>query len=73
VSRTDPTTRHRRETCGDVEPIRSQDRVIVRHGTSLYANLPELAVDVLGFEAEDDLVVETYDDRVVIKPKHEQQ
>jgi len=73
VSRTDPATRHRRETCGEVEPIRSQDRVTVRNGTSLYANLPELAVDVLGLEAEDDLVVETYDDRVVIKPKNEQQ
>jgi hypothetical protein len=71
VSRTDPATRHRRETRGEVEPIRSQDRVIVRHDVSLYANLPELAVDVLGLEQGDNLVVETYDDRVVIKPKDE--
>jgi hypothetical protein len=49
------------------EPIRTFERSATQYRTSLYANLPVLAREQLGIEAKDQLDVEVYRDKVVIR------
>jgi hypothetical protein len=49
--------------------MRTFERKAYDRNGSLYANLPGLAVDKLGLAPSDDLVVNVYEDRVVVEPK----
>lgn len=49
------------------EPEQSYGRTAYSRGNSLYANLPERAVENMGIEAGDDLEVHVYRDRVVVE------
>jgi hypothetical protein len=67
-SRVPETVKTRREAVSaqSNEPIRTFERSVVQHHTSLYANLPHLAREQLEVEAGDEITVEVFDDRVVI-------
>jgi seryl-tRNA synthetase len=63
------TVAERRRTTDDVEPIDTADRSVQTTGDSLYINIPNIGRKILKVSADDDLWVEVYDDRLVVRPK----
>lgn len=49
------------------EPIRTFDRTAIYNNRALYANLPDLASNQLDIGKGDDLSVEVFTDKVVIR------
>lgn len=60
---------HRRDEKAPDEPIKTSVRSVADYGTgnSLYVNIPEIAVDIFGIQKQQNLEVETYQDRLVIQ------
>lgn len=67
-SRTPPEIMARRESVSShTQPLRTFSRTAVQHNRAIYANLPVLAREQLGVDGGDDLEVDVYRDRVVIR------
>jgi hypothetical protein len=67
-SRLPPEITARRKTVSThSQPLRTFDRTAVQHNRAIYANLPVLAREQLGVTGGDDLEVDVYTDRVVIR------
>jgi hypothetical protein len=49
------------------EPIRTFSRKAFQNRTSLYANIPVLAREQMGVTARDEISVEVYSDKIVIR------
>ena len=49
------------------QPLRTFDRTAVQHNRAIYANVPVLAREQLDISGGDDLEVDVYTDRVVIR------
>ena len=57
----------RQQVCGDDEPLHGTTRAAQQFNESVYVNATKYGVRTLGIEKGDELVVETYRDRIVIR------
>lgn len=63
---------HRQEHHMDGDSLNKSTRVTQQFNESLYINLTQYAVDTFDIEKEDELRVETFTDRIEIRPLRQQ-
>lgn len=50
------------------EPIETVERSIINPNGSLYVNIPDKSVAMLGLDNDENVQVERWDDRLVVRP-----